>query len=311
MFGIIKKIFKLIYPIIMGLIMAISLPLYFLSLRVTDRENMRTWLKTDNIKEAYQDYITQKITDDTNLSIITLLIPEQEITSLIDKQINTEWIENSIDEAVDSTYDWLEGKKGAKSTVDVSNHEELSSILQPSTGAISELLGLSNDSLFNVNIPLIDLNKQFTELLPKTYTQLTLLPNRLLILNAILLAILVFSSKNGREASFRLGLSFTIAGGILIFGPNYISENPQSLSIIGINLESLPQLSELPLYAQEVVKLATLDITKDITNYTIIAFVAGIAFIVLSQLELKEVEVWDGVNGRDSKDFEDSEESEE
>jgi len=270
MFKLIKKLLKLIFPILVGLALAISLPLYFLSQRVTNRENMRTWLKTNKVKEAYKDHITKEITEDANLSIITILIPEEDITTLVNKQINDNWIENSIDNAVDSTYDWLEGKKqdeeNSKAPINLSENKDLNSILQPSTGSIGELLGLTNENLFGIDIPLINLNDKFTELLPKTYIQLTLLPQRLLILNAILLAILIFSSKNGREASFRLGLTLTIAGGLLIFGPNYISKNPDSLSIIGIHLESLPQLSELPLYAQNVVELAKIDITKDITE---------------------------------------------
>ena len=66
----------------------------------------------------------------------------------------------------------------------------------------------------------------------------------------------------------------------------------------------------LPEYAQQVVVLAQEDITNDISNYTIAAFVLGVVFIILSQLELKDVEVWDGVNGRDDDDYEDGEESE-
>jgi hypothetical protein len=313
MFGLIKKIFKLVFPIILGLVLAISLPLYFLSQRVTDRENTRTWLKTDEVRDAYQDYITKQITEDSNLSLLTILIPEDDISELIKEQINEEWVNNSIDLTIDSTYDWLEGKEEAETPIELSkntsDNNDLQSILQPSTGDLAGLLGLGGEDLLGIDIPLLDLNEKFIELLPKTYNQLTLLPNRLLILNGILLALLVFSSKNGREASFKLGLTLTLAGGILLFGPDYIGENPESLAVIGINLDSIPQVSELPVYAQQVVELAQEDITNDIKNYTIAAFVLGVVFIILSQLELKEVEVWDGMNSG-TDEYEDGEESE-
>lgn len=297
MFSLIKKFIGYILTVIIALVLAISVPLYVTANFITDRDNVKIILTSEDIQAKYSTYITQLIVKDTKLNLLDLVINTDDVESIIQEEVSDEWITTSIGSAVDSTYDWLEGKTEEPQiqlAPDVDDlNDKISENLNDKLGLLSYVIDLSNLELLNQDAELFDLNNKAMTAIPMAYQQLILLPKRLLIINGVLLLLLVFSSKTMRQAMFFTGLSIGFAGLTILYGPQFIDNNPQVLERFDIPLDELPQKDDLPEFLQDTWDEAQGDIVQQTTIYAWAFLIGGVVLVVISQLELKEVEVLD------------------
>jgi hypothetical protein len=316
MFSIIKKITTLILPIIFALVLAATVPLYFLTQKITDREQVRTWFKNPIVVEKYREYIVDQIVKENNLNYLGIVINTEEIKELVKGQITDEWIEATLDNTIDATYDWLEGETDSP-TLDITEskggiNDIVANSLDEKFGLISNLIDFQGMDFINGTIPLLDFNKKLMEFIPDTYGQIILLPTRILIVNGILLLILVFTSNTGRNFALRLGIVGVGFGATVLYAPSYLVDNPQILKVLGIDLKALPQADKYPEFAQQIFKIAQNEIADDMKYIIWGGIIIGLILLIASQLELKEVEVWEGrAKKSDKKEIEDGGDPEE
>lgn len=318
MFKAIRKIFSLILPIIIGLVLAISIPLYFGAQKITNREVVRGWLLTPTVKEAYKGYAINQIINQDTYDLLSLFINAEDLQNSLKENIDDQWVEKSINANVDGIYNWLEGTKTETAKDNQSNNTNEKTVLDLESSVndllnsqITNSLGLDqvkNLPLLGNSINILNLNSTITDLIPTVYNQLVLLPNRLLILNGILLVLLLLSSDSIRKLLRKLGVVGLVFGIASLYGPTYLNNHPEAWSYIGINAKKLPDINKLPSVGKEIYKVAKSEIINASKTYVFIGFGAGIGMLVLSQLELKEVENWDWRHESSDEESEDEEE---
>lgn len=315
MFNMFKKISTLILPVLFAVILAATVPLYFLTQKITDREQVRGWFKNPVVMEKYREYIVDQIVMENNLNYLGIVINTEEIKGLVNGQITDEWIATSLDDTIDATYDWLEGKTDSP-TLDLSEskggiNELVANSLDEKFGLLGDLVDFQGMDFINSSIPLLDFNGKLLEFIPDTYAQIKLLPTRILIVNGLLLAALLFTSKDGRNFALRLGISTVGFGLTVLYAPTYLVDNPQILRALGIDLNALPKADKYPEFAQEIFKLAQTEIADEMKYIIWGGIIIGGILLIASQLELKDVEVWDGSAKRKAREDQDNGDPEE
>lgn len=268
--GVIKIISTFIFLPLAALLLALSLFSYSASIVLTDKENAKSWLKHESVRDVLKENILESVENQRELSLITYLFGQDKVEEFIDENLKVEWTDQYIDQLVDETYVWLESDESTKDS--------------EKTG----LLGLNLTNGLNF--------------LPKAYQILVGAYKKLFFATIFLVSIVFLTAKSFRRGFFLLGLIGVIAGGLLYFGPGYIANHQEILrnfDMFGINFKGY---FELPEVYQKVIQLALGDVVSGVNHYAFIIFIAGLITAVVTQFAVNRIELDTGVEGGYSSD---------
>lgn len=311
MFGL-SKIANYILTTAIAILLAVFLSLTALSFSgrqiLTDRENPKRWLKEESLREQFVAILADQVYSEKPAEVLAPVISKADFTKIATDETNKEWVDQAIDLTVDNTYNWLEGKSEAPEIViPVKKDQEngipsLETLITEKIGKPAELIDFEKVNELSPAIKLLNTEKITIMDISDGYEKFKKLPEKLLVVTLVIGGILLISASSLRHGVLMIGTGLIVSSGLLLFGPSFLHEHPEiTKDLLSMDLTTLPKLIELPEIIRDLFNTAFKEIYANSTLYAIVAGVIGIIATVISQLNIKSVELEPEI--KPTKDF--------
>lgn len=300
MFGLhrlINLIATIILTLLLTLLITATIVTYTTSEVISNRENLRTWLHEDNVRDSYINYVVDQ-TYSTNAGIILRgIIDEDEYEEIVRKEFSDEIADQLIDTTVDQVYDWLEGEKKTpqvsfspiNTDIDFSG---LDQVLDEKIGFLGDFVDVEDILLFSDKIELINLEDFTLSNAPEVYQTVLSIPKKLVIASIIVAILILLSNRSWRSGVLLIGLAVAASSLFMLVGYKYIDiEQLIKFAKIPYGIDELPDLSSSPEFIRLIGHHARENISSKFREYNTYSLGFGILSVAISQLGIKEVEV--------------------
>lgn len=286
---------SIILVIVLSLITVLGITLYTTSAIITDKENPKRWLKSDELRDNYVDYLADQLYSDSPPQFLEDLIGENEFKEFIKSKLSDEWVDKSIDLMVDGIYRWLEGDLDAPSLkfneTESENLINFEKVLEDKLGELAKFINVDEVNELTSQVKILNLSSYSLEYIPKTYQKLKDAPRKFAIAGAVVTGLLFLSSNSIRNGLFNIGVSTALSGASILYGPRLLSNNPQLLKKLPlIKYDMLPKYADLPPLAQNLLEIAAREIMVESRKYALLLLLGGVALIVATQFAIRTVE---------------------
>lgn len=321
-------ILSIAIAIVLTFMVAATIIAYSVSEVIRDREIMKEKIKDDRVKEEFINYLQDEFKKQTDGNL-SLIIDDSAAQDILADPAAEAKIDQTLDDLVDQTYDWLEGK-GANPTlsIDSSKSDEptlLEEEIRGKLGPVGDLINYDELNEASSKFRLYEVKGDQINAVPELYGTVNTLYKKLFIGVVILSAVLLLSARSIRKGAFVLGLVLMGAGLLVLFGPKYVDRSPAVEARIEQQTEKLPWIVntlfkesadtikniDTPTFVDQFGVLMLKEIQDHANLYAKIALAFGAVIAVGTQLSIKRSEAEADLNrssssSRSRDNYEDS-----